>query len=273
MRNANQSKRRDKQELAAVADQSVSEDDAEVDVADGVNDHGSGSSDFGSDSDEEDMLHVDVDYNQQTSRSPGNESAEAHLHTTDAREASSGSAPGHDRLTRLIMLRYGDEQRSHHDGERRSNTISDDGHRSLRSDREPVPLEMRAEESEQSTASSVSNSCSVSSEDVSGHTAQTLDTTVQRDKARDMWYMFGTFVVSVVLAMAVAGTVDPLPRVQSAAIPAGVSYSKWEQFRHQATLTDGPALGRQPLRGPHLRKGEKILARTHGQASRDRHGC
>ena len=108
-RKANQQKHRDRQDLAAVADQSGSEDDAEVEVAGGVYDHESGLSDFGSDSEDEDMLHVDVDYCRSTSRDSGNDSADTNLQeiycTRD--DSHPDSEPGYDRLKRLVMLRYG----------------------------------------------------------------------------------------------------------------------------------------------------------------------
>jgi hypothetical protein len=51
---------------------------------------------------------------------------------------------------------------------------------------------------------------------------------------REIWYVRGTFIVSVFPALTVTSMGGLLPGVQPVAVSGGVPYSKWEHSRHRA---------------------------------------
>jgi hypothetical protein len=264
-RKAKQQRYKDKQELAAVAEHSGSGDsDDEVDVADRVHDHEPESSDFGSESDEEDMMHVDVDYSHTESQGASSDSRDevvVRTRSNDGQRSHPDDETEYERLKRLVMLHYGDGQEFTHEGARGANKplgpsdVEPGTRLSSDSECEPVPLELRASDDDQDRAlnrasdfaAPTSGSATPKSRVPQAHAAKLLT-------SREMWYMIGTFVVTVLLALTLTSMIDLLPGVQPAAVSGGVPYNKWEHFRHRAEW-QVVAPTQPQLRDPHLRKG------------------
>ena len=218
-------------------------------------------------------MHVDVDYHRSASRgAPSDEPVVCQDHQTRDDPHPSDETE-HERHTRLVMLLYGDDQEFNREyvGDEKTPAASDVERLQLDRDHESVPLELRASSDGQDDAlDSASDATTPVRSETPCDVPQTSVRAAKLVTAREMWYMLGTFIVTVFLALTLTSMGGLLPGVQPAAVSGGFSYNKWEHFRQRAGWSGGspPKPPSQSFRDPHLRKGEDFwqtrLRKRHG---------